>query len=217
MKLVLPVIIGALSFGTVWSALTRESSSSRAAAEGIEAWEREETGAAAEAFGTAWQIREDPGSAFNLGTTLAAGGERELALRLLEQARTDPALAPASFYNEGTFELGNGNLDASIEALKQSLRLDPSNRDAKRNLEIALQQREEEQSRSQEQSGGGEDGEDQQQEPDEGEQEGRESDEGSEAESDPRLESILQSVEDQEREELSRMRRARAQSRGNDW
>ena len=217
MKLALSLLIAGLTFGQVWSALSRDTNSSRASAEGAEAWSREESSDAVSAYGRAWSIRGDSTSSFNLGTALAAAGERERAVELLRKASEDEKLAGSAFYNEGTLELIGGNLDEAIEALRQSLRLDPGNIGAKRNLEIALQNREREESQDRQESGEGEGDQDEQEQPGEAEDPGEDAESGDEGEADPRLESILQSVQDQEREELSRMRRARARSRGNDW
>ena len=90
---------------------------------------------------------------YNLGTALLRLGRYEEAQRELEAALqdVDPALRQRTLYNLGNRFLEEGRaaqqapqrdqlLDAAIEAYKHALRLDPADRDAKWNLELALRE-----------------------------------------------------------------------------
>jgi len=90
---------------------------------------------------------------YNLGTALLRLGRYEEAQQQLEAALqdVDPALRQRTLYNLGNrfLEEGRGTaeaetrnrlLDAAIEAYRDALRLDPSDQDAKWNLELALRE-----------------------------------------------------------------------------
>lgn len=92
---------------------------------------------------------------YNLGTALLRLGEYEEAQRHLEAALADvdPALRQRALYNLGNRFLVEGRdeaeaeqrdrlLDAAIEAYQGALRIDPSDGDAKWNLELALREQE---------------------------------------------------------------------------
>lgn len=94
---------------------------------------------------------ERPELRYNLGTALLRLGRYEEAQQQLEAALqdVDPALRQRTLYNLGNRFLEEGRaaaqapqreqlLDAAIEAYKDALRLDPSDQDAKWNLELAL-------------------------------------------------------------------------------
>lgn len=100
--------------------------------------------------------RDDAELRYNIGTTLLrleryAEAERQFARALRS---VDPALRTPTFYNLGLRFLHDGRgspdpraqarlLDAAVEAYRQALRLDPSDVDAKWNLEMALRDRDE--------------------------------------------------------------------------
>ena len=77
----------------------------------------------------------------------------ELAARLAGDSAQGAAIAAEAQYQLGTAKLAAGDLEGSIEALRESLRRDPSAEDAKHNLELALRQKEkqDEEKRQQEQ------------------------------------------------------------------
>jgi Ca-activated chloride channel homolog len=118
---------------------------------------------------------------YNLGTALLRLGRYEEAQQFLEAALEDvePALRQRTLYNLGNRVLEEGRasaepeqrnrlLDAAIDAYKDALRLDPSDQDAKWNLELALRDQEQppeedpqddqdqQDQRDQDQGGGGE-------------------------------------------------------------
>lgn len=98
---------------------------------------------------------ERPQLHYNLGTALLRLGRYEEAQQHLEAALedVDPAMRQRTLYNLGNrfLEEGRGTdvaerrtqlLDAAAELYKEALRLDPSDGDAKWNLELALRERE---------------------------------------------------------------------------
>ena len=99
---------------------------------------------------------------YNLGTALLALGRHEEAEREFQQALrgVDPELRQRAFYNLGNRFLTDARsqsdlaaqeqlLDAAIEAYRRSLRVAPSDADAKWNLELALRERDENQRQQQ--------------------------------------------------------------------
>ena len=87
------------------------------------------------------QAPEDPLALYNAGTgRLFAEEQTDRAAALLERAAdgAPPELAPRAYYNLGNARLAAGDAPGAVAAYRRSLRLDPSLRPAKRNLEIAL-------------------------------------------------------------------------------
>jgi tetratricopeptide (TPR) repeat protein len=114
-------------------------------------------------FGDAHQkyleaLLEDPESPlirFNDGSALYQGEDFQRAMeRFLEAAESgDPDLESAAWYNLGNALFRAQQLQESLEAFKQALRTDPSDQDAKHNLERVLEQL---QQQEQQQQGEGE-------------------------------------------------------------
>jgi Ca-activated chloride channel homolog len=207
MKIIGLIMAAALGVGGWLSPLLRPSNSQALAERGIELYEQQQYHDAARLFDEARAIRTTPEATFALGTALVGAGDHRGGEALLRSVAEVPDLAARSWYNQGNSQLTSGELDEAIESYVQSLRIEPTNMAAKRNLEIALRNLERQQSESGDGGGEGEDG----QEPAAG-------DSRDEADPvDPELERILRSIEQQEREELSRMRRARTGSRPLDW
>ncbi len=96
---------------------------------------------------------DSPDRLYDLGTTLAAGGDLESATPLLAQAHEGGAVAAA--YNGGTASLLLQQAEPAVQWLRQALLDDPDDLDAKRNYELALQmlqqQQEQQQQEQQEQ------------------------------------------------------------------
>lgn len=111
----------------------------------IEAFREGDDGRAVATAETAHRLApEDPLTGYNAGTANLAAGRSRKAARLLEKAAKDaPAgLAPAAWYNLGNARLAAADPAAAVEAYKQALLRNPSDAEAKHNLEIALQERE---------------------------------------------------------------------------
>lgn len=191
------------------------SSNSRASTErGIEQFAGKKHAEAASSFAAAEQIDHGAIARYNLGTARVASGEGSRAAADFGDAIRDDALASDAFYNRGSAALQSSSWDEAIRDFSDVLRRNPADADAKRNLEIALrrkQQEEEkrrrEQDKQQQQRQGGNEKQEQPKEGDKGEPQPN---------GDVDLDSLLRSVSQQEREELSRMRRSSA-SRGRNW
>lgn len=88
---------------------------------------------------------------FNLGNALSMLGDREQSLeayKAFKQREVSPMEASMADYNIGTL-LAQDNPEAAIEALKESLRKNPLDEDAKYNLEQLIQQQQQEQQNQQ--------------------------------------------------------------------
>lgn len=93
---------------------------------------------------------------FNAGDALFGKGDVENALREFARASDAPdtLLSAAGFYNMGNVLLAAGQTEAAIEAYKRALKRDPSDPDAKYNLELArrlLEQQQQQQDQNQDQ------------------------------------------------------------------
>ncbi|HET7451153.1 MAG TPA: hypothetical protein VFL12_00285 [Thermoanaerobaculia bacterium] len=81
----------------------------------------------------------DPAWTLDLGTALGAAGKREAARAPLDAAARagDRAVAADAAYQQGTLDLGAGDYASAVDRLRESLLLDSSRADARRNYEIA--------------------------------------------------------------------------------
>jgi tetratricopeptide (TPR) repeat protein len=87
---------------------------------------------------------QSPGRAellYNLGNTLIKQKKYEQALQSLRQAvsKGDEGLQESSWFNAGNALFEMGNFRNSAQAYIQALRINPADKDAKYNLEMALQ------------------------------------------------------------------------------
>ncbi len=83
---------------------------------------------------------EAPEIHLNIGNVFYRKGDFDKAreaYRKAWQAR-DQALAESARYNSGTAGLSSGDLEGAVQDFREALRLDPSDADARRNLELAL-------------------------------------------------------------------------------
>ncbi len=111
----------------------------RLARSGLSHWRAGDPAGAAKAFGEALALApDDSARRYDLGTALAAQGDLQHALPLLEGAAKDPVLAGSAAYNAGTAALKAGQIGPAVQWLREALLKDPSNPDVKRNYEIAL-------------------------------------------------------------------------------
>lgn len=217
-----PLVLSLLILTAAPTPLLRPSNSEKLTREGIAAFEEKQTSAAASLFARAAEIAASSRALFNLGTALVEDGEPERGEAALAKASEEGgAVAADAFFNRGNLALGSEQLDDAIEMYSESLRLEPSMADAKRNLEIALRKKEEQEQQQQEQQDQQEEGEGDEQpqpqpesgeEPPEGEDTSPPNDPGGEESSEEMSpEEILRSIAQQEREELSRMRREKSE------
>ncbi|HWS71741.1 MAG TPA: hypothetical protein VN605_06480 [Thermoanaerobaculia bacterium] len=198
-----------VSLSELWQHATRETSSHAAAARGVTAFARKKYDEAMASFARANAIRPTPQSAFNLGTSQIAGGKQEEGSTTLQKALADRRLRADALYNRGNSALAAKAFDYAIRDYVDTLKLRPADANAKRNLEIALQrkqqQEQQQKQQQQQQQGGGKQQQPQQPQP----KPGQGNKDEQKPKSDPNVEALLRSVQQQEREELARMNRPR--------
>jgi tetratricopeptide (TPR) repeat protein len=206
------VVIAAVSMSSLWQAITRPTNSQAASARGVSAFERQQYSRAVAEFKSAASSGATAQNIFNLGTAQIAAGERAEGSATLAAAMKEPALRARSLYNRGNSALAANAYDHAIRDYTESLKLAPEDREAKRNLEIALQRRESQQQRQQ---AGGQN--QQQQSPGAHDTPQPAPDQGRQEEGQADAEALLRSVQQQEQEELARMKRARGSSARVGW
>ncbi|HUP62270.1 MAG TPA: tetratricopeptide repeat protein [Thermoanaerobaculia bacterium] len=177
----------------------RETNSHAASARGAKAYEEQKYAEAVKAFERARQIAPSARGAFNLGTAQIASGQREQGSATLTESMDDVALRPEALFNRGNSALAAKSFDRAVEDYIEALKLKPEHAGAKRNLEIALLRREQQrrESESQNRNRPGDNEQQQQRAPSQGQQPPR---------GQPDLEALLRSVQQQEQEELRRMK-----------
>ncbi|HJQ35602.1 MAG TPA: hypothetical protein VKB93_00550, partial [Thermoanaerobaculia bacterium] len=177
-----------------------ETNSHAASARGAKAYDAKKYAEAAKAFQRANEIKASPHNAFNLGTAQIAADQREQGSATLAAAMKDPALRPDALFNRGNSALASKAFDHAIADYIETLKLRPNHAAAKRNLEIALQRRE----ASQPSASG-----DQKNKPGKNQQQQKPSPAAGgdkKPQGQPDLEALLRSVQQQEQEELRRMK-----------
>lgn len=176
----------------------RETNSHAASRRGSRAFAKQQYEAAATAYAQAQKIESSAQAAFNLGTAEIAAGRAQEGAGDLAAAIEEPSLRADALYNRGNAALAAKALDQAIADYKEALRAAPAHAAAKRNLEIALARRSAEQKqRSQSGAKGGRNEKQEQQSPSEGKNEQR---------GPMDLDALLRSVQQQEQEELRRMK-----------
>jgi len=163
---------------------------------------------AAASFAGADARRHSPQTAFNLGTAQVAAGNREQGSQTLAKAMSDPKLRADALYNRASSALAANAFDPAIRDYTEVLRMRPNDLQAKRNLEIALRKK----SEQQKQSGAGGQQKQQGAQPQQNQAKNAPAPGGKNAQQ-PKgqtdAEALLRAVQQQEQEELSRMRRTR--------
>lgn len=204
----------ALGFGLLGFAgfgigdLWRESNSHAAASRGADAYQQKEYAAAARAYASAQQLAPSTRGAFNLGTAEIAAGEREQGAARLAEAMNDPALRANALFNRGNGALAAKALDHAVRDYTEALRVNPNHQGAKRNLEIALNRKQ-----SQQQGAGGKQDQQGQQQQQPKQQQPSPNGQQRPQPGQPDLEALLRSVQQQEQEELRRMKGRAAEGR----
>lgn len=207
------VLALALSLGGLFDRFKRDSNSAIATRQGVKAYAAKQNGAAEDAFTKANGYKQSPATLFNLGTSRIANGKREEGSAALTASMSDPKLRADALYNRGNSALAAKAYDYAIRDYVETLRLRPSDRDAKRNLEIAIQRKQQQQQQS---SGGGKqqnpNGSSQQQKQQQSASGGNQQQQPQQQQprGDANADSLLRAVQQQEQEELSRMKRAKA-------
>lgn len=208
------LILAAVNLSGLWQQATQPSNPKAATERGIAAYQRQQYSQAATEFAVAASSESSPQRLFNLGTAQIAAGERVEGAATLAKAMENESLRAAAHFNRGNSALAAKAWEHAVRDYTEALKIAPGDAAAKRNLEIAL--RRQQSDRQQQQSGGQQnqpqapapqDQPDPQQSPDRGRQEKGEAD----------AEALLRSVQQQEQEELARMKRARGESRRVGW
>jgi len=181
--------------------MLRETSSSAANARGMRDFQQGRYAEAAGSFRRSGELSSGASAAFNLGTAEIAAGKFAEGAASIAPAMKDGRLRPDSLYNRGTGALRANANDNAIRDLSDVLRMRPGDGKAKRNLEIALRKKEESKRESQKTQQPQSDPEEEGKSPDSNESQKKEEQSSAEA--------MLRAVQQQEREELTRMRRSR--------
>jgi tetratricopeptide (TPR) repeat protein len=176
----------------------RETNSHAASVRGAKEYAKKQYAAAAAAYDRAASIAPSPRGAFNLGTAQIAQGEREKGSASIAGALADPALRADAFFNRGNSALGAQAFEHAIRDYSDALRANPRHAGAKRNLEIALSRRQQQEEARKGGQSGAQQQRPQQPRPAPGSQRPKEGDLD--------LEALLRSVQQQEQEELRRMK-----------
>ncbi|HEX8172398.1 MAG TPA: hypothetical protein VF824_17825 [Thermoanaerobaculia bacterium] len=186
----------------------RDTNSHAASARGANAYAKQQYAAAVQAFAQAQQLAPSPRNAFNLGTAQIAAGEREQGSATLAAAIKDRSLRADALFNRGNSALAAKAFDHAVRDYVDALKANPHHAAAKRNLEIALMRRDQQQRAS---SGGqrnqpGSNKNQPQQAPSQG---GKQQPQAGR----PDLDALLRSVQQQEQEELRRMKARAGEAR----
>lgn len=204
------LILLAVSPAALWQRVWKETNSYAAAQHGTKQYAAKNFDGSTKSFGESDHLAPSPRSAFNLGTAQIAAGKTTEGSATLSRAMRDPSLRADSFFNRGNSALQSKAYEYAIRDYVETLKLRPNDPGAKRNLEIALEQLQQQQ---QQKSSGGRPGpkqpspsqqQQQQKSPSAGQQEQQPQQGDAEA--------LLRSVQQQEHEELQRMKRARAEN-----
>jgi tetratricopeptide (TPR) repeat protein len=183
--------------------LTRETNSHAATTHGVKQFAGKKYADAQKSFATASGIAPSPVRAFNLGTSQIAAGNREAGSSTITKALADPSLRADALFNRGNGALASNAFDYAIRDYSETLRLRPSDVAAKRNLEIAIRRKQSMQ-KQQGGDGGSQPNRGPQPQPKPQPSQQQEGDK-QQPKSDPNVDAILRSVQQQEQEELSRM------------
>jgi len=199
-----------VTWSELWQSMTRATSSYAATARGVSQYARGKFRDAAASFTDADSIRQTPQTAFNLGTAQVATGDRERGSTTLAKAMRDPKLRADALYNRGSSALSSNAFDAAIRDFADVLRMRPNDAQAKRNLEIALRRKAQQKQQQESGAGGQKNSQGAQPQPN---QPNKAPAPGDKKSNEPKgqtdAEALLRAVQQQEQEELSRMRRVR--------
>lgn len=194
------LLLLAVSLPSWW----HETNSHAAAGRGAKAYEKKQYAAAVKAYADAQQLAPSKRGAFNLGTAEIAAGQREQGSTQLAEAIKDPALRADAYFNRGNSALAAKALDHAVQDYIAALKANPGHAGAKRNLEIALMRRRQQQQQQQQGASGKQDqkGQQNQQQQQKPSPQGQQQPQPGQVD----MEALLRSVQQQEQEELRRMK-----------
>lgn len=189
----------------------RPSNSHAVAQRGAEAYAAGKYTEAVTAYTEAQRLAPSPRGSFNLGTAQIAAGDRERGSNTLGEAIKDPVLRADALFNRGNSALAAKAYEHAVRDFIETLKLRPSDAAAKRNLEIALTRQQQQSQRS---GASGRQNEPNQQ----NEQQQQQQSPSDRGQQEPKsgeidLEALLRSVQQQEQEELRRMRARSAEAK----
>ena len=191
--------------------LWRDTNSHAANARGVKEFGDRKYTQSVKEFRDANTIAPSPQRAFNLGTAQIAAGNREQGSATLAKAMSDSHLRADSLFNRGSSALASNAYDSAIRDFTAALKLQPRDASSKRNLEIAIL-RKMQQQRQQSGSRQPQKGSSPQPQPQQAQSAPQQQQQG-----DANAEALLRSVQQQEQEELRRMHRARGEKLHVGW
>lgn len=210
----LAIILLPFSLANLWHRAIGPTNSHAANVRGVKAYDAKKYADATKAFGVANSAHPTPANAFNLGTAQIAAGDHEQGSATLSGVMRDPQLREAAIYNRGNSALASNAFDNAIRDYSEALRLAPSDAQAKRNLEIALARKQQsKQSQSGQQKNPAGSRPDQKRPPQSQNGMQKQQPAGNEQNAD----ALLRAVQEQEQEELNRMKRAKADRKRVGW
>lgn len=204
MKFGVILLAATVSLGTFW----RDTNSRASAERGRKAYDEKEYTQSVDAYKRAQELAPSTTASFNLGTAQIAAGQREEGSATIAKALEDPKLTADAYFNRGNSALASKALDHAVSDYIQALKANPQHAAAKRNLEIALARRDAQQraERAQQQ---------QQKSPQEQQPQKPQPQPGGQKPQPGQvdLEALLRSVQQQEQEELRRMKARAGEAR----
>jgi tetratricopeptide (TPR) repeat protein len=200
------LVVLALDFGRVWHDLTSYVANAR----GVKQFAAKQYAKSTQSFDRANGIKATPAREFNLGTAEVAAGDGERGAAALDKAMRDPRLRADALYNRGTSALAAKAYDSAIRDYVETLKLRPADAAAKRNLEIARALKFAQQQQQGAKGNSGPQPQSQKQQP-------RASGEQPQEKGEADVDAMLRAVQQQEKEELSRMHRARGEKQRVGW
>lgn len=130
------------------TSIQAQESAPRFLYEGNEAYKQGKFEEAAKAYERAHALQPSAQALFNLGHAFYKNDKKELAAENFGKAATLPASKKEqaeAWYNQGVVFQQNNQLDASIDAYKKALRANPTDEDARFNLQRALEKKRQQQ------------------------------------------------------------------------
>ena len=195
------LLVLAIDVARVWHDLNAYLANAR----GVKQFQAKEYAKSTQSFEKANAVKTTPARELNLGTAQVASGDRERGAAALDKAMADPRLRADALYNRGTSALAAKAFDSAIRDYVDVLKLRPNDAATKRNLEIAHALKR----AMQQQSNRGA--------PRPQSEKPQTSGEQPQKKGETDLDALLRAVQQQEKEELSRMHRARGEKLRVGW
>jgi len=189
--------------GVTLAPLLRDTNSRAAANRAMKAYAKHDYSSAVKDF-AAGRVAPSPLRDFDLGTAQIAAGFPEAGAATVTRSMRDTNLREPALVNRGNAALSSKAYDYAIRDYAAALRLQPGDAAAKRNLEIALQKKAQQEQQKKSDAAGGKQNPQPQPSP------SPPSSGQPQPKGNPDRDALLRSVQQQEQEELARMRAQRA-------